>query len=188
MGRRSGAGGKPIKARRRKAATQSRPSAPKAGGRRKPSSTGANTKLALLKRERDEALEQRKATAEVLRVISASPGDLIPDFCGHPGKCNTALPSQLRRAVPVRGDALHPVAMRQRTVRVCRCPTARAHVSMTGTTVIAEVECERPNGNTCQMPICCRRRLAETTIQHSFDRLTGARSFVWQCRCSRRVS
>jgi GAF domain-containing protein len=62
-----------MKNRRRRTARTKRPSAPKVRARRKPSITNDNTKIALLARERDEALEQKTALSEVLSLISNSP-------------------------------------------------------------------------------------------------------------------
>ena len=78
MRRRDKAGGKAAKAQRSK--TLKRRNALKAARRGSSLALGRQTNVALLTRERDDALEQLAATSEVLKVISASPGELEPVF------------------------------------------------------------------------------------------------------------
>jgi GAF domain-containing protein len=77
MRRRSKAGGTLPKTRRRKTVTLKCSDGPKPHGRSSPT-PDQETEVARLTRERDEALEQQRAAAEVLKIISTSRTELRP--------------------------------------------------------------------------------------------------------------
>src|SRR5262249_17707554 len=110
MRRRSRAGSESAKARRRKAQMPKRGSAP--ASRRSSSSTaGADGEFAQLRRERDEALEREKATAEVLRVIGGSPGELEPVFNAMLEKAVHVCAAKFGVLFRYEGGMVHPTAM-----------------------------------------------------------------------------
>jgi GAF domain-containing protein len=106
------AGSDAMKNRRRATAKAKRPSAPKVRGRRKPSSTNANTESALLKRERDEALEQQAAISEILHIIARAPGDLKPVFEAMLASAMRICEAQFGNLWLYDGDAYRVQAMR----------------------------------------------------------------------------
>ena len=123
MQRRSTASGQPAKSRRRKTLRRNVRKAKQAPG---PSASSADAKIAQLTRELDDALEQERAAAEVLKIISASPTEFrlvlevivesVARFCDADDVTIFELDGQdLRTAEPLTG-----VRSRKRSVIITR--------------------------------------------------------------------
>src|SRR6516164_5049594 len=102
MRRRSRASSERAKSQRHKAVTPKPRSAPE--------SVGRETELARRTRERDEAREQQKATAEILRVIRTSPADVQPVFETIVRNAVSLCGSLYAHVLRFDGELLHVVA------------------------------------------------------------------------------
>src|SRR5215469_14730182 len=79
--------------------------------RRNATTMRAESESARFHRERDEALEREKATAEVLRVISSSPGELQPVFQAMLANAVRICEAKFGMLYLAEGDAYRTVAM-----------------------------------------------------------------------------
>jgi len=113
MRRSSRAGPERAKSRHRKTKTQKRRGGLKKTRLRTPSAADhtKQSDVAQLTRERDEALEREKATAEVLRVISSAPGGLEPVFQTMLGNSTRLCEANFGILYQYDGNVFRPVAL-----------------------------------------------------------------------------
>ena len=177
MRRRSKTGSERVKTRRRKAVTVKQRNAPRVARYSGSSTAHLKKKVALFKHERDELLEQQKATAEVLRVMSASPGDLKPIFAVILENATRLCEANFGVLFLCEGEAYRAVAMHNAPSAYMEARQREPLVSMTGTTVIAEVARAKRTIQTADM---AKNPAYQKNPQYTqlFVRLTGARSFV----------
>ena len=134
-------------------------------------------------RDLTEALEQQTATSEVLRVISSSPGELMPVFQSILANATRLCEAQIGNLHLCEGDALRIVAMHNSPPRMDRVSAAKSGSS------------PRPRyrawpGNAHQADRSHRRHYGGSdrtgTIRFaSRSPSSSARGPFWRFRCSR---
>jgi GAF domain-containing protein/anti-sigma regulatory factor (Ser/Thr protein kinase) len=124
-----------------------------------------------------QSLEQQTATADVLRVISATPGDLKPAFAVILENATRLCQANFGVLFLCEGDVYRAVAMHNAPPAYVEARQREPLVSMTGTTVIAEVARTK---RTIQIADMAKDPAYQKNPRNTrlFVRLTGARGFV----------
>ena len=136
--RRSKAGGKAVKAGSRQA-TPKRTNPKIAAPSPRAAVTSPEAELARAFRERDEALEREKASAEVLRVISTSPGDLQPVFEAMLANATRICEAKFGQLYLVEDGVFRAAAMHNVPPAYLAVRRTEPHVSMTGDSAMGKV-------------------------------------------------
>jgi hypothetical protein len=177
MRRRSRASSKLANARSRKAKTlkAERPSNSYVAGQ--------ETEVARLRRERDEAREQQKATAEILRAIRTSPADVQPVFEMIVRNAVSLCGSLYAHVFRFDGELLHLVASRNVAPSLWRhyADFLKAKYPM------------RPDSSQVSGRVLLKKsvvRLEDARADPDYDQRSarGAGGEYWGCRCCARAN
>src|SRR5580704_11567257 len=138
MKRRGKAGGKAADVRRPKAAGRKRLAVarPKSPPR---AAAGLQERIERNKQELNEALQQQAATSEVLRLISAAPGDLKRVFSVILESATRLCQANFGTLYLAEGDFCRAVAMHNAPPAFTEFRTRQPLAPITGTTVLARV-------------------------------------------------
>ncbi len=138
MKRRGKAGGKAADVRRPKAAGRKRLAVAKAKSPPR-AAAGLQERLERNKQELNEALQQQAATSEVLRLISAAPGDLKRVFSVILESATSLCQANFGTLYLAEGDFCRAVAMHNAPPAFVAFRSRQPLAPMTGTTVLARV-------------------------------------------------
>jgi two-component system NtrC family sensor kinase len=136
--RRSKASGKLANALSRKTAAPRPGSAPKSRSRR-PAKFGQKAAIAALARALNEAREQQFATTEVLRVISSSPGDLVPVFQSMLANATRICDASFGSMVLREGDGFRRVALHNAPREFAEYNERMPHIALTGSSTLYRI-------------------------------------------------
>src|SRR5580704_743555 len=139
MKRRGKAGGKAADLRRPKAAGRKRRAVAKPKSQPRTAATGLQERLERNRQQLNEALQQQAATSEVLRLISAAPGDLKRVFSVILESATRLCQANFGTLYLAEGDFCRAVAMHNAPPAFTEFRSREPLAPITGTTVLARV-------------------------------------------------
>ena len=139
MKRRGKAGGKAADLRRPKAAGRKRRAVARLKSQPRAAAPACKSGLSAIKQELNEALQQQAATTEVLRLISAAPGDLKRVFSVILESATRLCQANFGTLYLAEGDFCRAVAMHNAPPAFTEFRSREPLAPITGTTVLARV-------------------------------------------------
>ena len=176
MKRRGKAGGKAADLRRPKAAGSKRRAVAKPKSQPRTAATGLQERLDRNREELNEALQQQAATSEVLRLISAAPGDLQRVFTVILESATRLCQANFGTLYLAEGDFCRAVAMHNAPPAFTEFRSRQPLAPITGTTVLARVARTKRTIQVADM--AAESAAYKNPQERRFVKLTRVRSLV----------